>query len=165
MTSAARSRSARFRRWAGFFLVVLWLAPALALAQRDGPGDADAQAQTLFREVMSPFCPGLTLADCPSPQAFELRGDIASRLRNGDSREAILDELVSTYGTAILSDPSDTPIGRVVWGVPIGLSLLAAAALAWFLRHVTRPREDVAAVGDQPLSARLRLDEELSALD
>ncbi len=133
--------------------------PAAAAVARD-------DAQVLFREVMSPFCPGLTLADCPSPAAFELRRDIEARLSAGESRQAIVDELVSQYGTAILSDPSNTPIGRVVWGVPFVLSAVAAVGLAIFVRRATRTRQTHTREGaEEPKALRDRVDEELAAID
>lgn len=151
-------------------LIVLALAATPALAQEPtpsaAPSSANAEAHVIFREVMSPFCPGLTLADCPSPNAFALRGDIERRLASGEAREAILDELVTTYGTQILADPSNTPIGSVVWGVPFLLSALAAAALAWFLRGAVRRRQDdpqLAPAGSPALNDRLN--DELSRLD
>ena len=152
----------------GVFLIALSMAPGGAAAAQS-PVDAaaaEADAQALFREVMSPFCPGLTLADCPSPAAFTLRDEIEARLEKGESREAIVDELVARYGTQILADPSDTPIGAVVWGVPIALSALAALGLAWFLRRATRAGHQepgVAVAGPPGLDARL--DEELDRLD
>lgn len=151
-------------------LLVLTLLPAAASAQEapasPGPSKANAEAQVLFREVMSPFCPGLTLADCPSPAAFTLRGEIEQRLENGVAREVILDELVTKYGTQILADPSGTRIGSVVWGVPFAVSALGAAALAWFLRGAVHRRHDephLTPVTSPALSSRL--DDELSRLD
>jgi cytochrome c-type biogenesis protein CcmH/NrfF len=41
-------------------------------------------AHRIFSELMSPYCPGLMLADCPSPDAFELRAEIRARLAAGD---------------------------------------------------------------------------------
>jgi cytochrome c-type biogenesis protein CcmH/NrfF len=127
---------------------------------------AEVQARALFTEVMSPFCPGLTLADCPSPNAFTMRGDIERRLKNGESRQAIVDELVRTYGAQILADPSDTPIGSIVWGVPFAVSALAAAGLAFFLRRATRRRtaEAITTQAESP-QMRSRVDEELAAMD
>ncbi len=125
---------------------------------------ARADAQTLFREVMSPFCPGLTLADCPSPAAFDLRNEIDARLQRGESRQAILDGLVATYGPQLLADPSGTALGRVVWGVPMVLSIVAALAVAMFVRRATHapvPAPDDAL----PPADRHRLDEELAAFD
>lgn len=149
----------------GFLLV----APLRAQAPADVPTatiSADADAQQLFREVMSPFCPGLTLADCPSPNAFTLRDEIRARLAGGDSRQVIGDELVAKYGAAILADPSDTPIGTIVWGVPFVLSALGATGLAWFLRRAVArtAHEPPPAVTGRP-ALNDRLDDELAALD
>ncbi|MEZ5285679.1 MAG: cytochrome c-type biogenesis protein [Vicinamibacterales bacterium] len=126
------------------------------------PEAVQREADAIYRDVMSPFCPGLTLADCPSQQAFDLRADISRRLRAGESRDAIVDELVATYGTAILSDPSDTPIGRIVWGVPILLAVIAAGVLALFLRRVARgSRDEPAATPADAARLDARLDDEL----
>ncbi|MCC7181563.1 MAG: cytochrome c-type biogenesis protein CcmH [Acidobacteria bacterium] len=149
-------------------LVMLLFAAAPALAQAPPGVDreaAQAEAQVLFREVMSPFCPGLTLADCPSPNAFELRKDIQARLERGESREAIVDALVAQYGTELLSDPSDTPIGRVVWGVPFLLAALAAGVLAFLVRRMTGGQPSETPGGAETPAVRERLDEELAALD
>lgn len=151
-----------------FVAVACTAAHGVASAAQASPDSeaANAEAQVIFREVMSPFCPGLTLADCPSPNAFTLRGEIEARLAKGEPREAILDELVTKYGTQILADPSDTPIGSVVWGVPFALSALAALGLAVFLRRATQTHEaapTVAVAG--PPGLRERLDEELERLD
>ena len=43
----------------------------------------DTGAQRLFGELMSPFCPGLTLATCPSPGAYSLRRGIQFPIRRG----------------------------------------------------------------------------------
>jgi len=146
---------------------VLAFGSAATLAQEPvvDKAAAQAEAQVLFREVMSPFCPGLTLADCPSPNAFELRKDIQACLERGESRESIVDALVAQYGTELLSDPSDTPIGRVVWGVPFLLAVLAAGVLAILVRRMTRGQQAETAAGAEPAAVRERLDEELAALD
>jgi cytochrome c-type biogenesis protein CcmH len=127
---------------------------------------AAADADQIFTELMSPFCPGLTLADCPSPNAFDLRGEIRRRLEAGESRQAIERELVTKYGVQILADPSDTPIGRVVWGVPMGVAAAAALGLAWFVRRATRVAQvERAVAGGADAETARRLDEELRDLD
>lgn len=130
--------------------------------------DADAQAQRIFTELMSPFCPGLTLADCPSPNAFDLRTEIRRRLDAGEPLDAIKAELVRTYGVEILSDPTGTPIGTVVWGVPAAVAVAAALGLAWFVRRATRvaeaePPADRGGPADDEVIRRL--DDELAELD
>ncbi|MCC7125697.1 MAG: cytochrome c-type biogenesis protein CcmH [Acidobacteria bacterium] len=155
-------------RWLSFICVVLLCVSPL-LAQQ-AQTDAQKEAAVLFRVVMSPFCPGLTLADCPSPAAFEMRREIEARLEKGEPQDAIVQELVTKYGAQILADPSGTPIGSIVWGVPIVLSVLAATALALFLRRATnrsrQPDDDAHPARDvEDAAMKNRIDEELSDLD
>ncbi|MGE0462035.1 MAG: cytochrome c-type biogenesis protein CcmH [Vicinamibacterales bacterium] len=167
MTVPRVPAATRWMVWSLAFVVLLFAAGP-AGAQSPAPVDkeaAQAEAQVLFREVMSPFCPGLTLADCPSPNAFELRKDIQARLERGESRESIVDALVAQYGTELLSDPSDTPIGRVVWGVPFLLAALAAGVLAFLVRRMTHGQHSEMPAGAETAAVRDRLDEELAAMD
>ena len=157
------------RRFAGLLSLLLIVGVAWGAGElhaRSAPDTAREEAR-LFREVMSPFCPGLTLADCPSPAAFELRTTLSARLARGESHDTLVRELVTQYGPQILADPSDTPIGRVVWGVPIAASLLAALGLGVVLRRWGRTRLTEAASAPAPATSDLtmRLDEELAALD
>ena len=62
------------------------------------------RAQRLFGDLMSPFCPGLTLATCPSPGADSLRRDIRTRLALGESPRAIRAAYAATWGEEILGD-------------------------------------------------------------
>lgn len=90
---------------------------------------AQRQARELTHELMSPFCPGRTLADCPSPQAAELRDYIRLRLDSGATRSEIVDELYATYGDVILGAPRARGFGLLAWIVP-GVFLLAGV---WFI--------------------------------
>src|SRR6185369_2733652 len=76
------------------------------------------QAASLFQSVMSPFCPGLTLAACPSAAAVSLRADILRRLEDGQPREAIISDLVATYGDRIRGTPDPSGIALLLWILP-----------------------------------------------
>ena len=43
-------------------------------------------ARAIITTAMSPYCPGLTLEVCPSPQADSLRKVIIARVQRGDTR-------------------------------------------------------------------------------
>jgi cytochrome c-type biogenesis protein CcmH len=96
-------------------------------------GTAHAQEQDrvtdLSRNIMSPFCPGLTLHDCPSDAAIELRQDILEMVQEGMSDEEIMNRLEQQYGPIISAVPDD---GRswLVWGLPAA-ALLGGGALAY----------------------------------
>lgn len=127
--------------------------------------DANAHAQQIFTELMSPYCPGLTLADCPSPNAFDLRTEIRRRLESGEPIESIRAELVEKFGVQILADPTGTPIGTVIWGVPAGMAAVAAVGLAWFVRRATRVAQTEGPAAAADTDTARRLDEELAEMD
>ncbi len=95
----------------------------------------------LAREIidgsMSPYCPGLTLAACPSPSADSLRQAIIARVNRGETREHLLADLEHSYGAAIRASPSTTGFGLVGWAVP-GIAFLIAAFVVYrWLRRAT----------------------------
>ena len=102
-----------------------------------GPEDADyaRRAHAFSRELMSPYCPGRTLADCPSPDAAALRQEIRELLDAGTEEEVILDQLEARFGQAIYG----VPRGFWGWALP-GLVLLGGAAfLVSALRRLSDP--------------------------
>lgn len=116
--------------------IVLVLTTAAVSAASAAPQDV---ANQISAEIMSPFCPGVTLHDCPSDSAVALRDRITEMARDGYGREAILAELEREYGPSIRAVPERRGSGLVAWLLPI-LATLGAAAVAWVLvRRWTRP--------------------------
>lgn len=134
--------------------MLLMLASASAAAE-DEVGRA---ARDLSGELMSPFCPGRTLADCPSPDAAHLRRQIEARLEAGESTEAIVAAFTEQYGEALLAAPPRSGWGMVAWVVP-GLAVCTAGALLvlWLRRHRAAPAgpPSPAAPADPRLAAEL----------
>ena len=145
-------------------VALLLLATGTAWGQETRP-DTSPEAREIFRTVMSPFCPGLTLADCPSPAAYDLRDEIRARIDAGESPEVILDELVAEYGQEILGDPSGTPLGRLAIAIPVAVALLAALGAAVFVRRAVRTRRETPARAGLTPDVEARLDDELRDLD
>jgi cytochrome c-type biogenesis protein CcmH/NrfF len=107
-----------------------------------GPAAATAiETPRLAREIidgsMSPYCPGLTLAACPSPSADSLRQAIIARVNQGETKAHLLADLERSYGTAIRATPSATGFGLVGWAVPAVAFLVAAALVFRWLRRAT----------------------------
>jgi hypothetical protein len=70
-------------------LVTLCLLLATPIAAQETTPDIEVEARALFTSIMSPYCPGSLLNECPSSQAAELREEIRGRLQAGDTREQI----------------------------------------------------------------------------
>jgi cytochrome c-type biogenesis protein CcmH len=125
----------------------------------------DTQAQELYDEVMSPFCPGRTLANCPSPQAARLRDQIKERLAAGATGDEVKEELYEAYGEVVLGAPQARGFGLVAWIVP-GLFIVAGAVVLvlWIASMKRQTVVDAAAAADMDFEARARLESELSQL-
>ncbi|MGH2755577.1 MAG: cytochrome c-type biogenesis protein [Actinomycetota bacterium] len=129
-----------------------------------GPASAapDDVANSVAQKVMSPFCPGLTLHDCPSDAAAELREEIAGWARQGWSEERIIDELEAEFGPGIRAAPPTEGSGLVAWLLP-AVALAGAAGLGVLLaRRWTRNRSaDQGVASPVDADERARIEAEL----
>ena len=102
----------------------------------------------LFNDVMSPYCPGRSLNDCPSSQAAELRAWISLQEDGGRSRAQVEADLYEIYGELILSAPKPEGWGLTAYVVPVVAFLVAGVVLVVFLRrHAGAPLAPDAAGG------------------
>lgn len=117
------------------------LAPSPARAQSESPQRASADPQgwafELAGEMMSPFCPGRTLADCPSPQTDSLRMWIVVQESAGRSRRDVEAELLERYGDVILAAPRAEGIGIAAYAIPLLAFLAGGGLVVWLLRRFT----------------------------
>lgn len=128
-------------------------------ATAGGPEDL---ANRISAEVMSPYCPGVTLHDCPSDAAVQLRERILGWAQDGWSRERILDRLEAEYGPSIRSTPPASGAGLWAWVMPavaVGAGLIVAAAVA---RRWSRRRSVEDDPGEPTPAQRSRLESELA---
>ncbi|HEX2196673.1 MAG TPA: cytochrome c-type biogenesis protein CcmH, partial [Actinomycetota bacterium] len=134
------------------------LVPAPAHAAPEDVANAVAQ------EVMSPYCPGVTLHDCPSSSAQEMREEIVAWARDGMTKEEILTRLEDEFDSSIRAVPRGGA-GLVAWLLP-GLALVAGAAGAVVLaRRWSRRRPEIAAPAPAASpEAAARLNAELDRL-
>ena len=129
--------------------------PATAPSAATADAAATRWAYQLAQELMSPFCPGRSLADCPSPDAASLRMWILVQAAAGRSREDVERELYERYGEMIRSTPKVEGAGLAAYLIPIGVFVGGGVLVAWFLRRATRR------AADQPLPAPAALDPEV----
>jgi cytochrome c-type biogenesis protein CcmH/NrfF len=117
----------------------LLVASASAEAPAANPGDtAPAWAYDLANDLMSPFCPGRSLADCPSPDAASLRMWILVQAAAGRTRADVEEELLERYGEMIRSAPKAEGIGAAAYWMPAAVFAGGGALVVWFLRRATR---------------------------
>jgi cytochrome c-type biogenesis protein CcmH/NrfF len=130
------------------FIGLLFASPALA-----GPEDV---ASRISNDVMSPFCDGVTLHDCPSAEADELRREIETWARSGMSERAILKRLEREYGVV-----RGAPDNAAAWLFP-ALAVLVGAVCVLVLSRRWAKRSHGTPARISP-EERQRIDAELGA--
>jgi cytochrome c-type biogenesis protein CcmH/NrfF len=138
------------------------LGAGISAAEEGAPAPASQGEQSygygLARELMSPFCPGRALADCPSPDAASLRAWILVQAAAGRPREEVRAELLERYGDQILAAPRAQGFGLTAYAIPIGAFVAGGALVAVFLRRQTR------GAGATPRARRAPLSPDLERL-
>jgi cytochrome c-type biogenesis protein CcmH/NrfF len=132
-------------------LAAALLGGALLFAGAGGPENPAGWAYQLSHQLMSPFCPGRTLPDCPSPQAAELQRWIREQERIGRTRSDVEAELYTQFGDMILQSPRAGGFGLAAYVIPVVLFLV------YFLRRQTQG----SAVASPPSGALRPVDPEL----
>ncbi|MDJ0852213.1 MAG: cytochrome c-type biogenesis protein CcmH [Myxococcota bacterium] len=150
-------------------LLVALLALGLSAAALGLPATASAQepegwAYAIANDLMSPYCPGRTLAECPSEQAQTLRMWILTQAAAGRSQDEVMDDLLERFGDEILAAPRPEGFGLAAYVIPVVLFVLGGLLVMVFIRRQTRPAAedgDAARADDGPLDPELeRLVEE-----
>ncbi len=143
------------------FLVAVVLA-ATGVAS-PSPAQENVWAFGLAYEIMSPFCPGRTLADCPSDQATQLRLWIAQQELDGRTQDEVVAELISRYGEDVRARPEAKGLGLAAYLIPVVALLLGGGGIAWYLRRQVREVESEPIQSDAAPDPEFlrRVDEEL----
>ena len=119
-------------------LRALLVAGLLGVGLAVAPGaraDEASYSMELWHGLMSPYCPGRTLMDCPSGQAAELRHWIAEQEQAGRSKQEVEDELYAQFGDVILQAPKAQGFGIAAYVFPL-VALCVGGGIVWiFLRR------------------------------
>ncbi len=112
---------------------------------------AEAIMHELSHDLMSPYCPGRTIASCPSPQARKLEAHILEQAESGKSREQIETSLVERFGSDMRGY-----VGRpeILYGTAL-IALVAIIGLALAGRRWVRRTAARAPVGMVPDDLRV----------
>jgi cytochrome c-type biogenesis protein CcmH/NrfF len=135
-------QSRRFAmRWISAVLLVAALCTAGVSGAQQGE---ETWAYKLPYDLMSPYCPGRTLAQCTSPQAGELRQWILMQEAAGASEEEVRANLLSRFGDAIRSAPKAEGWGLSAYVLPavffVGGGGLVVFLLGRMVRSTQKPQ-------------------------
>jgi cytochrome c-type biogenesis protein CcmH len=147
-------------------VAVVGLAALFASARTGRTGSLADRSHEIAAGLRCPVCLNLSVADSPSRLAGEMRTEITTKLRAGQSPEQIRGFFIDRYGEWILLEPPRRGLNWVPWAVPV-VAFVAGVAIWLTLIRRRRPGEEAEAAeaGPRPTSAeRDRIDRELAEL-
>jgi len=129
--SPRNARSALGRFTSGFVVALFALTLLTASV-----ATAKSWGYDLASELMSPYCPGRTLASCPSPQAAELVQWMVLQEAAGSSQEEVIAILIERFGEEILGAPPAKGITLWAYIFPILGFVLGGGLVVIALRRM-----------------------------
>lgn len=129
---------------------VLRMGPEPLRAQGVVPGadhSMHPEAARAISRLRSPYCPGLMLEVCPSPQAARLRDSIRVLAEGGMTSAELVEWMLADYGEEYRAVPEPRGAGLLAWLVPPLALLLGAVGLAIAIRRLSLRRADRAEEG------------------
>lgn len=146
------------RQRIGLVLAVLVTAfSGSSLAQGDStqvtlPALDAALQKKIEQELIAPCCWNMTVDQHESPASRQVRAEIARLVAAGESKEDILDYMVTVYGERILARPRRTGFNILAYVLPVLALGIGTAVVMFFLRRRVAPaftasRESAAVAG------------------
>ncbi|WP_372858767.1 cytochrome c-type biogenesis protein [Pseudoalteromonas sp.] len=106
------------------FLLTLSLFISLAVfAQQDRyQFDSNEQAvrfEELTKELRCPKCQNQNIADSDAVVAKDLRDRVLALVKDGKSKDEVIDYMIDRYGYFVHYDPPVTPATLILWVLPV----------------------------------------------
>jgi cytochrome c-type biogenesis protein CcmH/NrfF len=100
------------------------------------PTPEDLQAESLTRDIAaempSPYCPGRSIASCPTEAARELEDDILGLAKQGKDREQIEAVLVNRFGEEKMGKAQENVLlVAIILGAVLALGAIVLMARKW----------------------------------
>jgi cytochrome c-type biogenesis protein CcmH/NrfF len=130
--------------------------PHPAGAQEVDEAQAKAQAERAIARIKSPYCPGLMLEVCPSPQAADLRDSIQAKAARGIPGDSIVELVLADVGEEYRAFPRTRGKELLAWLVPPLGILFGLLIVALVLRRMIPKRPDAPAEISLKDEARVR---------
>ena len=120
----------------GAVLVFGFLALAAAVTLAGSAIAEDSWGYDIAHDLMSPYCPGRTLATCPSPQAAELVQWIVMQEAAGVTQEQVIEMLIERFGEDILGAPKAEGITLWAYIMPVLVFAIGFVVALFVLRRI-----------------------------
>jgi cytochrome c-type biogenesis protein CcmH len=152
----------------GLALLTLLFPDLSVTAQYHNEEALQQKAREIYGLIMCPLCAGQTIAQSSNETSSQMRDLVLKKLRQGQTKEEILQYFESRYGERILAKPNKKGFNLMLWFSPMVLVALAAVVIYFLIRRwSTRAQVTPAAHLDEEQLAKYkeRLEKELKQFD
>jgi cytochrome c-type biogenesis protein CcmH len=148
-------------------LTMLFPDPSVA-AQYHNEEALQEKASEINDLIMCPLCAGQTIAQSSNETSSQMRDLVIKKLRQGETKEEILQYFESRYGERILAKPNKRGFNLILWVLPFVSVALAAIVIYFLIRRWSArlPVKPVPHSGEGQLDEyKERLEKELKRFD
>jgi cytochrome c-type biogenesis protein CcmH len=92
-------------------------------------------AREIYGLIMCPLCAGQTIAQSSNETSRQMRDLVLKKLRQGETKEEILQFFESRYGERIMAKPNKKGFNLMLWFFPFVLVALAAIVIYYLIRR------------------------------
>ena len=118
--------------------------PNLAVMAVQGAQEESLQktARELYALIMCPICSGQTIGQSSTETSAQMRDLVLKKLRQGETKEEVLQYFASKYGERILAEPTKRGFNRMLWLLPFVIVIVAVAVISLLMRRWSRSTRD-----------------------
>ena len=149
--------------------LLTFVAPDLVLAAQYHNEEAlQEKAREINELIMCPLCAGQTIAQSSNETSSQMRDLVLKKLRQGETKEEILQYFESRYGERILAKPNIRGFNLILWFLPfVSVALAAIGIYVMIRRWSARVPPTPASPADENRLAEYkeRLEKELKQFD
>lgn len=103
----------------------------------------EQQFRKLTEELRCPKCQNNSIADSNSMIALDLRQKVYELMKEGKSRDEIVDYMVARYGYFVTYNPPLTPLTAILWGLPFAAMIVGGWIIYVRTKKRVRIKQDV----------------------
>jgi cytochrome c-type biogenesis protein CcmH len=125
-------------------------------------------ASEIYDHIMCPICPGQTIAQSDADTSNQMRDLVFKKLRQGETKEEIIQYFESRYGERIMAKPNKKGLNLMLWSLPFLFLVLLIILIYYLIQHWSKKGrvETVTDVDDARLGEyKERLEKELKEFD
>ncbi|MGX2949944.1 cytochrome c-type biogenesis protein [Ursidibacter sp. B-7004-1] len=141
------------KKWLALLLILPTLSIASQQIQQFDNTQQESDYRVLIQELRCPQCQNNNIADSNATIATDMRNKTLELLKQGKSKDEVVNYMVERYGNFVTYDPPITPATIMLWLMPILLILIGFGIM------LKRKKSNIQAVGSDKSFAK-NLDQE-----